>query len=130
MRRSPSRGRRTRGRTKPCRNSRPRPSPKNRQTTARRAATSSGFPATLGWTPTGWVFASGFWDLAIGARGLLFAPVYFGRAVLDGYVFRPAVALAFAAVADALFVRASFGPYYFGNYYGRSYVGLGFQPWV
>jgi hypothetical protein len=57
--------------------------------------------------------------------------VYFGRSVLGaGYVFRPADALAFGAVADSLFVRTSFGHYYFGNYYGRSYVGLGFQPWA
>ena len=89
-------------------------------------------PAQYIWTPNGCIFASGFWDRAIGARGLLFAPVYFGaRAAFGaGYVYRPAVALAFGAVANSLFVRSSFGHYYFGDYYGRSYGGLGFQPWV
>src|SRR5262245_6625485 len=34
-------------------------------------------PARYVWTPYGYSFTSGYWDYAFGARGLLFAPVYF-----------------------------------------------------
>src|SRR5205085_714188 len=38
-------------------------------------------PAHYSWTPCGYVFVEGYWDLDLQRRGLLFAPVYVARNV-------------------------------------------------
>jgi hypothetical protein len=88
-------------------------------------------PARYWWTPRGWGFCSGYWDYALAARGLLFAPVYFTSAVYltPGFMYRPVFVVGFNSFYSSLFVRIGFGHYYFGDYYGHGYVARGFQPW-
>jgi len=43
------------------------------------------------WAPRGYVFVDGYWDYAIGRRGVLFAPVYFNADVYGrrGFSYSP-----------------------------------------
>jgi hypothetical protein len=88
-------------------------------------------PACYKWTPCGYVFVSGYWDVPLCHRGLLFAPVRFYRGVYlrRGFVYRPAYVVQPDFLVGSLFVRASTRTYFFGNYFEaglrRRYV-----PWV
>jgi hypothetical protein len=88
-------------------------------------------PARYIWTPYGWVFASGYWDYAFGARGMLFAPVFFTRPLwlTVGWFYRPSFAIAFDGLYDSLFVGLGWSHYYFGDYYGSAYLSFGIYPW-
>lgn len=89
-------------------------------------------PARYYWTPFGWGFASGYWDYGFGARGLLYAPVYFGPgfAFGAGYVYRPAYAYGFAGAGIGFapwgFAGAGAGVGFGGAFAG---AGIGFGPW-
>ncbi len=81
-------------------------------------------PSRYYWSPRGWIFASGFWDYGFGARGLLFAPVYFGPrfAFGPGFIYRPRFAYGFGfGFAGA---GIGFGPWGLG-----AGAGIGFGPW-
>lgn len=83
------------------------------------------------WTPHGYVFVPGYWDLAVGQRGLLYAPVAVNPAVVGAtFVYTPSYAVTDTIMLDALFVRPATCHYYFGDYYGPRYVTLGFEPCV
>jgi hypothetical protein len=88
-------------------------------------------PSTYIWTPGGWTFASGYWDYAFPARGLLFAPYYFGPGYVfaPGYIYRPYYAYGFGlgfgfGPGGFAFGYGGFG-FGFGNGYGFGY-GPGF----
>jgi hypothetical protein len=88
-------------------------------------------PATYRWTPAGYVYVSGYWDLPLLERGLLFAPVRFTRRVYlaPGFVYRPAYVIQPDFLCGALFVRTGFGGYYFGDYFAAGYRS-NYVSWV
>ncbi|MHB8736843.1 MAG: hypothetical protein ACYC6M_16190, partial [Terriglobales bacterium] len=62
------------------------------------------------WTPSGYIFIAGYWDLAVSRRGVLYAPVIVDPAVVTtGFYYTPAYAVSDAFVVDALFVCPSYG---------------------
>jgi hypothetical protein len=88
-------------------------------------------PAHYIWTPRGCVFVAGYWDYGMPGRGILFAPVRFGRPlyVQPGYMFTPAVVIQTPYLTIALFARPQYHHYYFGDYFEVEYAGLGIMPW-
>lgn len=83
-------------------------------------------PSRYFWSPRGWIFASGYWDYGFGARGLLYAPVYFGPrfGFGPGYYYRPSIAYGFGfGFAGAGY---GFGPWGWGLGAG---AGIGWGPW-
>jgi hypothetical protein len=89
-------------------------------------------PPRYVWTPSGCVFVSGFWDLPLENRGVLFSPVVFPTALVrrTGWSFRPTWTVAIPAVLSSLWVRPAAGYYAFGDYYAPRYARLGFSPWI
>lgn len=83
------------------------------------------------WTPSGYVFVEGHWDFPLENRGMLFAPIAFGRPVYRqaGFVYRPASVIDLTMLADNLFVYPAFQQYCFGDYYAASYQKIGIYPW-
>jgi WXXGXW repeat (2 copies) len=85
-------------------------------------------PAHYCWSPCGFVFVEGFWDLEPARRGLLFAPVY----VAPGFVgrpswhYRPSFVVASDFLVTALFVRPRWHHYYFGDYFTPAYRNSGY----
>ena len=59
------------------------------------------------WTPSGYVFVPGYWDLAVARRGVLYAPVVIDPVVVvgGGFVYTPYYAVPGDLMMDALFVR-------------------------
>jgi len=90
-------------------------------------------PAYYVETPGGCIYVDGYWDYSLRRRGLLFAPVYFGRNLGAGFVWQPTVCWDSDLIIDHLFVNVGFGGgwggYWFGDFYGPSWWGLGFRPW-
>jgi hypothetical protein len=88
-------------------------------------------PAHYVWTPRGCVFVAGYWDYGLGGRGLLFAPVRFGRPLYmqPGYFYSPTVVIETDNLSFAFFSRPGYCHYYFGDYFDAAYVGLGIVPW-
>ena len=88
-------------------------------------------PAHYVRAPRGYVFVDGYWDYSVGRRGVLFAPVYFDRAIYTqpGFSYSPAMVISPTVFFNHLFLRQRYGHYYFGDYYAANYVGLGFAPW-
>jgi hypothetical protein len=88
-------------------------------------------PARYLWTPAGYVFIDGYWDLPLENRGLLFAPVAFSGApwLNPGWGYTPDYVVSPWAICDSSFYRPRSGHFYFGNYYGGDYAALGFRPW-
>ena len=83
------------------------------------------------WTPSGYVFADGYWDHDFSRRGVLFAPAYFGSGYWDTHrSYSPAYALATDSLVGSLFIQPNANSYYFGDYYAPSYARLGFTPWI
>ncbi len=83
------------------------------------------------WTPSGYVFISGYWDLAVSRRGVLYAPVVIDPAVVTtSFYYTPAYAVSDTVVVDSLFVRPAYGHYYFGDYYGPAYATMGYESVV
>ena len=86
-------------------------------------------PAQRVWTPNGWLFINGYWDLPYENRGLATPPVYFNQPLWNNpdWSYQPSYAINPNAFLDSAF---TFGPgFYFGNYYNPRYRGLGFNPW-
>ena len=83
------------------------------------------------YTPGGYLFVAGYWDLPLASRGLLFAPVYYPQPVYmqPSYVFTPSITIATPGLVANLFVQPAYGCYCFGDYYAQSYVAAGIYPW-
>jgi hypothetical protein len=88
-------------------------------------------PAHYVWSPRGYIFVGGYWDYAIGHRGVLFAPVAFGFGVTfgPGFFFRPSFMIDLRVFSDCLFLRPGYRHYYFGDYYAPRYYQRGIFPW-
>ncbi len=80
-------------------------------------------PACYRWTPAGYIFVNGFWDMPLLERGLLFAPVRFERAVYqtEGFTYQPSYVIQPDFLVSALFVRTKTPCYYFGDYFEPRY---------
>jgi hypothetical protein len=89
-------------------------------------------PAHFVWTPSGYVFVSGYWDHPLENRGLLFAPVAIDPSFLGqpGWYLRPRYAVYTDFLLNALFVRPGAYSYYFGDYFDRRYNQLGYRSWL
>ena len=83
------------------------------------------------YTPGGYLFVEGYWDLPLANRGLIFAPVYYPQPVYlrPAYVFTPSITIATPGLVANLFVQPAYGCYCFGDYYAQSYVAAGIYPW-
>jgi hypothetical protein len=88
-------------------------------------------PACYRWTPCGYVFISGYWDLPLFDRGLLFAPVVFTRPLWlrPGFFYRPSFCIQPDFLCGALFVRPRCGCYFFGDFFAAGYR-RDFVPWI
>jgi hypothetical protein len=88
-------------------------------------------PASYRWSPAGYVFVEGYWDLPLHERGVLFAPVAFqpGVIVRPQFVYTPTYVVAQPALVSSLFIRRGHGHYYFGDYFEQRYVSIGFNAW-
>jgi hypothetical protein len=82
-------------------------------------------------TPAGCVFVPGYWDYALEARGVLFAPYYFGPNVIVRRQthFTPSVSIDVSNAFFHLWVRPNYCHYYFGDYYDSRYANFGIVPW-
>ncbi|QEL13270.1 YXWGXW repeat-containing protein [Limnoglobus roseus] len=89
-------------------------------------------PAHYRWTPAGYIFIDGYWDMPLANRGVLFAPVYVppGLYARPNYYYSPTVVVAEPALYTSLFVRRGWGNYYFGDYYEHRYTQIGFSSWT
>ncbi len=88
-------------------------------------------PAHYVWTPMGYVFVGGYWDFAVGSRGLFFAPVAFGVSFTfgSGFYFTPSFVINLGVFSNCLFLRPRYHHYYFGDYYATRYYQRGIYPW-
>jgi hypothetical protein len=88
-------------------------------------------PAHFVWTPGGYLFVDGYWDLPLASRGILFAPVYYPQPVYlqPSYVFTPSITIATPGLVANLFVQPGYGHYCFGDYYDRTFLSVGIFPW-
>ena len=87
-------------------------------------------PAHYVWTPRGYIFVGGYWDLAVNHRGVLFAPVFFSLGVMPpGFYFTPSYVIDLSVFSDFLFLRPRYHHYYFGDYYAPKYYRKGIYPW-
>ena len=83
------------------------------------------------WTPSGYLFVNGYWDYPLEDRGIVFAPVYFGRPYWSDpyWSYRPSFVVSLGGVTDSFFWRRGSAHFYFGDFYGGVYVGVGYRPW-
>ena len=80
------------------------------------------------WTPNGYLFVPGYWDLAVGQRGVLYAPLLVDPNLMtSGFAYTPYYAVSDTLLVGALFVQPAFGHYYFGDYYGPMYARMGYE---
>jgi WXXGXW repeat (2 copies) len=88
-------------------------------------------PAHYVWTPSGYLFVAGYWDLPVANRGLMFAPVYYPQPVYaqPNFVFTPSIGIVGSAVTANLFVSAGTNQYLFGNFYAQNFLSVGITPW-
>ncbi len=88
-------------------------------------------PPHYAWTPGGCLFVEGYWDMPLGSRGLMFAPVYYPRPIYlqPAYSFTPSIVIAAPGLTASLFVQPVYSHYYFGDYYDRGFVSVGIVPW-
>lgn len=83
------------------------------------------------WTPGGYIYIPGYWDLAIKARGVMYAPVVVDTAVVGAsFVYTPTYVVPETVVVDAFFVRPCTCHYYFGDYYAPVYRDYGFESTI
>jgi hypothetical protein len=83
------------------------------------------------WTPSGYIYIPGYWDLALEHRGVLYTPVIVHPTVVGAtFVYTPAYVVREPVVVDSLFVRPCYCHYYFGDYYGPVYRERGFESCV
>ena len=66
-------------------------------------------PSFYRWTPSGYIYVAGFWDVPMLDRGLLFAPVRFSRRILRRrrFVYQPIYVIQPDFLIGALFVRTA-----------------------
>lgn len=78
-----------------------------------------------------YVFVQGYWDYELNRRGVLFAPVYFPRAVYrrPGFSYSLSVVVDIGNLQFSLFTSPRYSHYYFGDYYDDAYIGIGIYPW-
>ena len=86
-------------------------------------------PSFYRWTPAGYIYVSGFWDVPLLERGLLFAPVRFAVGIRPGFIFRPTFVIQPDFLLGALFIRTGRPRFYFGNYFEPRYSRT-FVSWV
>lgn len=89
-------------------------------------------PACYVYSPQGFVFIDGYWDLLPTQRGQLYAPVVFNNNVYQqaNYIYQPRYSLVDpAAFLLHLFTRPGYSQYFYGNYYGSNYTSRGYRPW-
>lgn len=83
------------------------------------------------WTPGGYIYIPGYWDVAIRARGVMYAPVIVDPAVVGvAFVYTPTYVVPETVVVDAFFVRPCTCHYYFGDYYEVRYRDYGFESTI
>jgi hypothetical protein len=88
-------------------------------------------PAHYRWTPGGYIYIAGYWDLAIKARGVMYAPVVVDPAVVGAtFVYTPVYVVPETVVVDAFFIRPCYCHYYFGDYYAPVYREYGFESTI
>jgi hypothetical protein len=89
-------------------------------------------PSHYVWTPVGYLFVEGFWDMPLDDRGLLFAPAQIDPALLAGsdWTYVPQYAVQSDFLLSALFVQPANCHYYFGDYFDGRSQEAGFIPWV
>jgi hypothetical protein len=85
-------------------------------------------PAYYVWTPGGCLYNDGYWDHPLDERGLLFAPVRFGRD-WGNQPFIPQYVVNHDFLMGALFVHLAAQHYYFGDYFENRYATRGFVAW-
>jgi hypothetical protein len=83
------------------------------------------------WTPCGFIYVPGYWDMPLLERGLLFAPVRFAAFVYarPGFIYRPTFCIQPDFLCGALFVSTGCPCYFFGDYFAPRYR-TGFTSWV
>lgn len=88
-------------------------------------------PAHYVWTPNGYLFVTGYWDLPAIRRGTCFAPIYFSQPIYarPAFVYTPTISLVATVLVSSLFVRPSCHQYYFGDYYAAGFQSSGIYPW-
>jgi hypothetical protein len=88
-------------------------------------------PGTYKWTPLGYIYVRGYWDVPLLARGLLYAPVRFSPRVLvrRGFFYRPSFLIQPDFLLGSLFVRKGTRRYYFGDFYDVK-LRTRYIPWV
>jgi hypothetical protein len=84
------------------------------------------------WTPLGWIFVEGYWDLPLQERGLLFAPTWFDPSIIadDRFEYTPRYVVGVDFLFGSLFVRSRYHHYYYGDYFGDRYANNGFTAWI
>jgi hypothetical protein len=82
------------------------------------------------WTPVGYVYVPGYWDVPLLDRGLLFAPVRFTRPIytVRGFVYRPTFVVQSDFLLGSLFVSVSAPRFFFGDYFAPGYR-RGYTAW-
>ncbi|MEO5715726.1 MAG: hypothetical protein ABIT37_19760, partial [Luteolibacter sp.] len=85
-------------------------------------------PSCYRWTHRGYVYVDGYWDYPVASRGVVFAPVYFGRSYYSrpGFCYTPSLVVSLSVFTNHLFLRPSYGHYYFGDYYAPNYSNSGY----
>jgi hypothetical protein len=88
-------------------------------------------PAHFRWSPYGYIYINGYWDLALSRRGVMYAPVVIDPNVVGvEYVYTPTYVVPHTVVVDAFFVRPCCCHYYYGDYYGPAYHNCGYETVV
>lgn len=89
-------------------------------------------PAHYCWTPSGYVYVSGYWDYPLVGRGSLFCPVSFTQPLWTNpnWYFTPQYTVGIPALLGSLWVQPAYCHYFFGNYYGSDYRTMSLQPWL
>ncbi len=85
-------------------------------------------PGHYRWTHRGYIYVDGYWDYAVPRRGVLFAPVHFGRNVYSrpGFLYSPATVISLLVFSNHLFLKPNYCHYYFGDYYAPRYRDRGY----
>ena len=81
------------------------------------------------WTPAGYVFVDGYWDLPFENRGVMFAPVTFGQPLGPNAVYQPNYAVNYPGFLDSAYYLPGSGQFFFGNFSAPRYGRMGFRPW-
>jgi hypothetical protein len=86
-------------------------------------------PAHYRRTRAGYIYVSGYWDVPLLSRGLIYAPVRFNVVAGRTIVYRPSYLIEPDFLMGALFVKKGTRTYYFGNWFDPIYAG-NYVTWV